>query len=63
MRDIALYVGLTLVFFVGMTRARMDLPQWASLSLNTLMIILFVMVIVKRDFPLRSLPLIGKYFK
>jgi len=63
MRDIALYVGLTLVFFVGMTRARMDLPQWASLSLNTLMIILFVMVIVKRDFPLRSLPVIGKYFK
>jgi len=63
LRDILQYVGLALVFFVGMTRARQDLPLWASLSLNTLMIIFFLALIVRKDFPLSRLPLIGKYFR
>ena len=62
LRDIAFYVGLTLVFFVGMTWVNKYLPEWASLSLNTLVIILFVAVVIRRDLPLKSLPVIGKYF-
>ena len=62
LRDIAFYVGLTLVFFVGMTWVNQYLPEWASLSLNTLVIILFVAFVIRRDLPLKNLPVIGKYF-
>ena len=63
MRDIALYVGLTILFYVGMWRATVSLPSWAALALNTLLIIIFLIVIIRRDLPLSNLPVIGKYFK
>ena len=63
MRDIAQYVGLTMIFYVGMWRAVQDLPTWAALVLNTLLIVLFVAVVIRRDLPLKNLPVIGKYFK
>ena len=34
----------------------------ASLAVNTLLILVFVAYLVKRDFPLSGLPVIGKYF-
>jgi hypothetical protein len=46
-----------------MTAAREQLPLWASLMLNTLLIVLFMALVVKRDFPLSSLPVIGKKFR
>ena len=63
MRDILVYVGLTLVFFVGMTIISRRLSSWPALALNTLIIVCFVAVIIKRDFPLSSLPVIGKRFR
>ena len=63
MRDIALYVGLTILFYVGMWRATVSLPSWAALALNTLLIVIFLIVIIRRDLPLSNLPVIGKYFK
>ena len=62
LKDIAVYVALTLVFSVGMWRAIKDLPTWAALTINTLLIVLFLCVIVKRDLPLSKLPIIGKKF-
>ena len=35
----------------------------ASLAFNTMCIVLFVVFIVRRDFPLSHLPVIGKYFR
>ena len=61
--DMALYTIVTAVMFVAMVAAREGLPLWASLLLNTLLIILFLALIVKRDLPLSSLPVIGKKFK
>ena len=63
MKDIAVYVGLTILFYVGMWLAADNLPSWAALSLNTLLILLFVAVVIRRDLPLKSLPVIGKYFR
>ena len=63
MRDILVYVGLTLVFFVGMTIISRHLSSWPALALNTLIIVCFVAVIIKRDFPLSSLPVIGRRFR
>ena len=63
LRDIFFYVGLTMVFFVGMHLANNTLPVWASIGFNTIILVFFVAVIVKRDLPLASLPFIGRYFK
>ena len=63
LRDIGFYTGIALIFFVAMMLARHYLPLWASLSLNTLLIGIFVAIIVRRDFPLSSLPIIGRYFR
>ena len=63
LRDIFFYVGLTMVFFVGMNLANNTLPVWASIGFNTIILVFFVAVIVKRDLPLASLPFIGRYFK
>ena len=46
----------------GMTAANRLLPMGASLAVNTLLILVFVAYLVKRDFPLSGLPVIGKYF-
>ena len=63
LRDIFFYVGLTMVFFVGMNLANNTLPVWVSIGFNTIILVFFVAVIVKRDLPLASLPFIGRYFK
>ena len=61
--DMALYTWLAIMAFVVMTIARGSFPLCLSLAINTLFILLFVAVIIKRDLPLSSLPIIGKKFK
>ena len=63
LRDMFLYVVLTAVLLVGATFVNDHLSQWAALAVNTLLILLFVAVLIKRDFPLSSLPVVGKYFR
>lgn len=62
-RQMSAYVLLTLVLFMAMQYAGSVLPLWASLIVNTLLIAVFVAYMVKKDFPLSSLPIIGKKFK
>jgi hypothetical protein len=57
------YVLLTLALYMAMQYAGSVLPLWASLIVNTLLIAVFVAYLVKKDFPLSSLPIIGKKFK
>ena len=62
MKDMALYVLLCAGLFCLM-QATGEWPMGASLAFNTLLIIAFVAVIIKRDLPLGGLPIIGKYFR
>ena len=62
-RQMSAYVFLTLVLFMAMQYAGSVLPLWASLIVNTLLIAVFAAYMVKKDFPLSSLPIIGKKFK
>lgn len=62
LKDIALYVAVAAVLFVVMTVANSLLPAWSALAGNTLLIAVFAYMIVRRDFPLGSLPFVGKYF-
>ena len=62
-KEMTLYAGVALVMFVAMTKANSVLPVWGALAVNTLLILLFTAMIVKRDMPLSSLPVIGKHFR
>lgn len=55
MHDIMIYVLLTTVLFVGMTLANQHLPVWAAVAVNTLLLAVFVVYIVKKDFPISAL--------
>ena len=57
------YVALAVVLCAGMLLANKYLSMWLAVAANTLLIAVFAVYLVKRDFPLRSLPVIGKHFK
>jgi len=63
LKDIALYVFIAALMFAAMTLLRASVSLWLSLLLNSLMIVAFLAMIVKRDLPLSGLPVIGRYFR
>lgn len=62
-RQILVYVALAAVLTAGMVLANRALPMAGSLAVNTLLIAVFVVYLIRHDFPLSSLPVVGKYFK
>ena len=63
MRSIMTYIALTLLLTLVMVYIPENWNIWARLGAKTVLVILFAAYIVKKDFPLKSLPVIGKYFK
>ncbi len=67
-RQMSIYVLLTMILLIGILYmnsqyANNTLPLWAVLIINTLLIAVFTAYLLKKDFPLSSLPIIGKKFK
>ena len=62
MKEIGMYVLLTVCFF-GLIMVTRHWSDVGSLAFNSLLIILFMAYIIKKDLPLSSLPVIGKKFK
>jgi O-antigen/teichoic acid export membrane protein len=63
LKDMALYVGLAAIFTAMIYVTADYLPEWSQLLCNTVYILAFVAYILKKDLPIGSLPVIGKYFK
>ena len=63
LRDLGLYTAVAAALYAAMAWGREVLPLWASLGVNTLLIVAFATLIVRRDMPLSTLPVVGKYFK
>lgn len=63
MRSIMTYIALALLLTLVMVYIPDSWNIWARLGAKTILVILFAIYIVKKDFPLKSLPVIGKYFK
>lgn len=61
--EIIVYVVLAALLYLGMDWSNGHLPCIGALALNTVLIALFGAYLVKKDFPLHSLPIIGKYFR
>jgi polysaccharide biosynthesis protein len=61
--SMAIYVAITALFYAVMAYANNHFSTGWALLCNTIVLLLFVAHIIRWDFPLHSLPLIGKYFK
>lgn len=62
-KDILFYVVVSIILFVGMELSQSQLSTLPCLLVNTLLIFVYVALVIKRDLPLSSLPVIGKHFK
>ena len=62
LKDIAIYVGITVVFTAIIMVCADYLPAWAQLLCNTFFSVLFLAYVIKKDLPLGRLPIIGRYF-
>ena len=62
-KEIMIYVVLALILFAGMTEANRYFSSRIACLINTVLILIFAAYLVKKDFPLKSLPVVGKYFR
>ena len=62
-RRIAGYVLLAAALYLGMAAARPHLPLWGSVAVNTVLIAVFAACMVRFDFPLSALPVVGRRFR
>ena len=63
LRDMGIYTLAAALLFAAMTYGRQMLPLWTSLVLNTVLIFAFIAIIIRRDLPLHTLPVIGRHFR
>ena len=62
-KDMAIYVFVAAVLFAGIQWSNANLGVAPAICVNTLLILIFCALIVRRDLPLSELPVIGKYFQ
>lgn len=63
MKGICIYVAMTALFFAINENLPNDWNLWMKMGFRTLLLIAFVGHILKHDFPLNQLPVVGKYFR
>ena len=63
LRDMGIYTLAAALLFAAMTYGWQMLPLWTSLVLNTVLILAFIAIIIRRDLPLHTLPVIGRHFR
>lgn len=63
LRSAGFFFLLSMILFAGITLTYMNVGNlWLRLGMNSLFIGIYLYVVVKKELPLRQLPLIGKYF-
>lgn len=62
LKSIGLYSGLALILYAVSILIKID-SQSLRLVFNTVLLVIFLIVLVKRDIPLSSIPLLNKYVK
>lgn len=63
LKSAGFYLGIALLFFCVMIYFFANVPNlFVRIILNTILLVLYVIIVLKRDLPLREIPIIGKYF-
>ena len=60
--EIGAYILLAGILY-AVSRLCLSLPVWLQLTINTILILVYLAYLIKKDLPLKSIPVIGKYFK
>ena len=64
LRSIGGYTALVLGLLACYRGFRMLIPNtWLMILIGTVLLCIYLVILVKRDFPLSGLPVVGKYFK
>ena len=63
LKDMLLYTLLAAVLFAGITWVNAHLGFWPALAVNTVLVLVFLAYIIRKDLPLSEIPVIGKYFR
>lgn len=63
LKSITVYICIAALFTAIMLYTPQSLPKALRLGINTLLIILFVAHIIHYDFPISSIPVIGRHFR
>ena len=63
LQSIFYYVMLAAISYLSMDYVHDHFSTWLSLSFNTLVIIFFLSIVIRQDFPVSQLPVIGKHFR
>jgi hypothetical protein len=63
LKAIGAYVALAVVLYGAVCLVPDSWGLLPSLAVKTVLLLVFVAFIVKRDFPLSNLPVVGKYFR
>jgi len=62
LKTIGLYTGVTVLFYVISLFIKSPFTA-INVALKTVLMVAFLVLMVKRDFPLKTIPLINRYFK
>ncbi len=64
LRSAGLFFLLSMILFAGITITYRSVGSvWLRLGINTVLILIYLGVLIKKELPLQHWPLIGKYFK
>ena len=64
LKSIFSYVGLSVLLYASMGIFAQFVDNGVlRIAFNTLLIVVFLVYLVRTDFPLSSLPVVGKYFR
>ena len=64
LKEIGMYVLIAAVLYIPYRYVyKLQLPDWQTVAINTGLICIYLAYLIKKDLPLKSLPVIGKYFR
>ncbi|MCQ2268471.1 MAG: lipopolysaccharide biosynthesis protein [Bacteroidaceae bacterium] len=63
MKGMSIYVLMTVLLFAISQNLPHDWNMWVKMGFNTLLLMIFIAYVVKYDFPLSQLPVVGKFFR
>ncbi len=64
LRSAGFFMAITLVLFSGIIFSNNFMENsWLRLLLNTIFIAVYALIVIKKELPLREMPVIGKYFR
>lgn len=63
LKGMSIYVLMTALLFAISQNLPHDWNMWLKMGFNTLLLLVFLGYLIKHDFPLSQLPVVGKYFR